>query len=101
MSIELSIAFIAAGSALLGTSIAAGLALWGVHLQTKRAREFENIRRIREVKDKRIDKIEELLNYSTKYSLGLLEICKQYAEELPDKDFIKFIKDEIVSEKKY
>jgi len=67
------IALIASGSALLGTLIAGGLALWGVHLQTKRARELEDIRRIREVREKRIDKIEDAMNESTILSMDIID----------------------------
>jgi hypothetical protein len=95
------VALIASGSALLGTLIAAGFALWGVHIQTNRARELEDIRRKREVREKRINKIEETLNFSATYCLGLLEIHSQYAQEDPNNDYIKNIRDDITAGKRY
>ena len=92
------IALIAAGAALLGTLLAAGAALWGVHLQTKHERELEDIRRIREVREKRIDKVEEYMKISLKNSMTLLEIRSEESKKIVNQDNIENFTKEIKSE---
>lgn len=95
--LQMQIALIAAGAALLGTLIAAGLALWGVHLQTKRARELEDLRRIREVREKRIDKIEDAINNSINTSWKTLDILIELAKDNPNRIFVEKEVNEFVS----
>jgi methylthioribose-1-phosphate isomerase len=110
--LQIQIALIAAGAALLGTLIAAGAALYttllaisaallGVLLQINSSQTTENKKRIQEVRDDSINKLQDAIVIQFNLFWEMLNLSRELTKENPDNEKVGKLMDEYFSKITY